>query len=560
MSTSGMPRRFNRAVQQSRIDPARMARLARRVGAKAVLWGTLSKLRDGYSLDVLVMRESGRGKPELFSAVGKDMKALLSDVEDLAAQIGQKILDRPRIGKITVEGNLRTDRDTIMNRIDMKPGTAFRKSAIGNEIRNIYAMGFFDDVQIKANESDKGVVDLRVIVKERPEIKEVVIDGSTVFSKDQILDALTTRSKAMVSAAKIQQDIGKIKAMYEKESYYQPEVDYEVEELPKNEAKLVFRIKEGVKSYLSEIVLDGAKRLSPKELKKVLPIKEKSWLWFVDESGTFTKETLELSRQILLHYYQDKGFIKVQVGAPEVDIDGNSVTLRFPIREGDRYQVRNVGVTGDLRKPPDVLKKQLKTRPKKWFRTSLVGKDIKSLMRVYNNLGYAYADVEPIQSINDENDFVDLTYRISQGRKVKIDRIDITGNDHTRDKVIRRQLLIAEGDSYNADRLEASKKSLEGMDFFEAIQIKTSPGPRPDLMNIEVQVMEKKTGKISGRDGVLYPGWGRGEREPQRAEPAGACHTSRSYGQCVGSTDYLSGIDDLPVAVGLSPERHPERL
>ncbi len=493
----GQARPFESIIQQSRIDPARMGRFARRVGAYAVMWGTVSKLREGYSVEVNVMTASPRAKPELFSAAGKDMESLLADMEGLAVQIGQKILDRPRIGKITVNGNLRIETDTIMNRIDMKQGMPFRKSSIGKEIRSIYSMGYFDDVQIKADEPEKGIVDVNITLKERPLIKEIVLKGNTVFKDDRILDTLTTKSKAVVSTDKIRQDIAKIKKMYEKESYYEPEVDYEVEELSKSEAKLIFNIKEGNKSYLTEIIIEGNKSLSDEELKKILPMKEKSWVWFVDESGTFTRETLEIARQILIHYYQDKGFIQVQVGAPLVDIEDKKVKVTFPIREGDRFQVRKVEVVGDLRKPADVLKKELETKPKTWFRGSLVAKDIKSLLKIYNNLGYAYADVEPIQSVNDEHDYVDLTYRISQGKRVKIDRVDITGNDHTRDKVIRRNLLIGEGDYYNSDRLETSKKALEGMDFFEAVQLKTLPGSRPDLMNVEVQVMEKKTGKVS---------------------------------------------------------------
>lgn len=490
-------RQFRSLIQKERIDPARMARFVRRVGLYAVLWGTISSLRDGHSLEVSVMRQSGGEKPQLFSIAGGNREELLSKMPDLAAQIGRKILDRPRIGKITVDGNRQIEQDAIINRIEMKPGMPFRKSAIGDDIRNVYSMGYFEDVQIKAQEADEGKVDVRIVVKERPWIKEIAIEGNKVFTDNQIVDTLTTKSKAVVSTAKIRQDIQKIKKMYEKESYYQPEIDFEVQELSRSQAKLVFNIKEGVKSYLSEIIFDGRSRMPEKELKKILPIKEKSWFWLLDDSGTFTRETLELSRQIILGYYQDKGYIRVQVGAPEIDIKDAKVKVTFPIREGDRFQVRKVEVIGDLRKPPEKLKEVLQTKPKKWFRASLVGKDIKALLRIYNNLGYAYADVEPIQRVNDEYDFVDLTYRITQGIKVKIDRVDITGNDHTRDKVMRRHLMVSEGDVYSADRLEGSKKALEGMDFFEAVQIKTSPGSRPDLMNIEVQVIEKKTGKIS---------------------------------------------------------------
>ncbi len=176
--------------------------------------------------------------------------------------------------------------------------------------------------------------------------------------------------------------------------------------------------------------------------------------------------------------------------------------MTFSIKEGDRYQIRDVKVSGDLEKPAEELTATLKTQPKQWLQTSAVVDDIKALSAVYNNLGYASVDVEPRQSVNDKYHFIDMDFVIHKGQQVTIDKVDIVGNERTRDKVIRRAISVREGDLYNADAIQDSKKTLEGMEYFEKVLIKTLPGSRPDLANVSVEVLEKKTGALTA--GIGY--------------------------------------------------------
>lgn len=497
---SGAP--FLSAINVRTVDPARLARIASRVGADSVAWGKVTELDDGQSLEVWVTKASTPDKPRLFTATGKDFTALVEGLKELIADIGTTVLDRPKIGEIKIEGNKRVTREAILNKLKMKPGTAFRRSAVGDEIREIYSLGYFEDVRIDAEETPRGTVDLRIVLKERPSIKEIKVTGNSVFTADEILDKLTSRSFSVASVEKIKDDIEKISKMYEAAGYYQPKIEYEIQDVDQNEANLVFKIQEGQKSYLTDIEFEGNKSLSNRELKKIMNIKEKSWTWFLDESGTFTSEKLEENRLRLMQYYMDRGFIQVQVGAPQVDIHEGKVKVTFPILEGDRFQVRKVNVTGDLILPAEKLEENLKTKPRTWVRRSLIAEDIRELQRLYNNRGHAYVDVEPIQNVNEEHDFMDITYKIDKGPLVHIERVDVAGNDRTRDKVIRRSLVLNEGDLYNADKFEESKKNLEAMDYFDAVRIKTKPGSRPDQMDVTVEVQEKKTGSLSA--GIGY--------------------------------------------------------
>ena len=488
---------FRAAVEEKKVDHARIARIAERMQAYAAIWGTVTKLDDGYGLELSVMEPDPRKKPSVFSATGKDMEELVKRMKDLSSEIGSAVLKRPKIGEIKIEGNRRIQKDAILKKIEMKTGSPFRKSALSDEIREIYSMGWFDDVQIRAEETPEGVVDLHIVLKERPSISSIETQGNKVFSKDEILDALKTKSLEVVSLEKLRNDIDKIKKMYEKSGYYQAKVDYEIKELSRNEATLIFKIDEGVKSYLTELVFEGRDKLPAGDIQRILTVKPKSWTWFLDESGTFSKEKLEENRLRMMQFYHDHGFIGVQVGAPVVDFKDGAVKVTYPIREGNRFQVRKVSVAGDLVLPKEKLIQVLETKEKTWFKRSSVAEDIKTITKIYNNLGYAFADVEPVQEVNDKYNFIDLTYKIHKGERVTIGKVDVAGNERTRDKVIRRSLVISEGDLYNADRFEATKNALEGMDFFEAVKIKTAPGSRPDLVNVTVEVMEKKTGSLS---------------------------------------------------------------
>ncbi|MGC8604221.1 MAG: outer membrane protein assembly factor BamA, partial [Desulfomonilaceae bacterium] len=503
----GMP--FLSAVQENKIDPQRLIRIAEKVGAQAIIWGVVTQLEDGLSADINVLMAESGAKSRFFSTTGRDFKDLANKMKEVANDIGGTVLNRPKVGEIKIEGNKRIQREAILNKLEMKTGSPFSKSALSDDIRDIYSMGYFDDVQIKAEENPKGEMDLNIKLKERPSIKTINIEGNKVFSKDEILDALTTKSFTVASVQKIRDDVAKIKQMYEKEGYYEPTIDYELKELTPNEASLTFKINEGNKSYLTDIDLEGRSKLPAKDIKKIMTVKEKSWFWFLDDSGTFTREKLEENRMRIIAYYLENGFINVQVGAPKISIENNRVKVTYPIREGDRFQVRKVEVEGDLVVPAEQLKGMLESKPHTWFKRSALANDIKTITKLYNNLGYAYADVEPIQKINDKYDFVDLTFKITKGDKITIERVDISGNDRTREKIIRRALTIAEGDIYNADSFEATKNNLEAMDFFEAVKLKTSPGSRPDTMNVTVEVIEKKTGSLaaglgySSQDGAM---------------------------------------------------------
>ncbi len=226
--------------------------------------GDSVQIGDELVLEVSTIGRDEREKPHHFSTTGKDREELSQRLNDLAAEIGTVVLKRPLVGEIKLEGNRRIQKEAILNKLNFKVGRPFSRSAVADEIRALYSMGYFDNVEIFAEENPRGEVDVRVVLKERPSIKTIEIEGNKIFSTNQILDALTTKSYAVASVAKIREDITKLKKMYEKDGYYQPRIDYEIKELSRDEAKLIFKIDEGQKSYLKEIDLTGRHKYSGK--------------------------------------------------------------------------------------------------------------------------------------------------------------------------------------------------------------------------------------------------------------------------------------------------------
>jgi outer membrane protein insertion porin family len=494
-------------VKPKKVNIPRIARVIRRQDLDGVVWGEWKILsEDKYSMTLYVLHRKNLRKPRSYSGSAKDMEELVAALINLTDRMSVDLLGKPKIGRIIIKGNQRVRDEAIMNRMALSPGAILQPSEVSHEIKEIFAMGYFEDVSVNAQPRGNDKVDLVFEVKELPHIKTIEIKGNSVFTQDEILDEITTRSLSVARGEKIQKDIGKIRGMYERKGYYTPKIEWGLEELSDNQAKLVFTIDEGEKRYLTDIRFPGREKLTEKELLKILTIKEKSWFWWIDHSGKFTRSDLDENRNRIIGYYSEKGYVQAQVGEPSVDIEDEGVVVSYPVNEGDRFQIRKVELEGDLILSEEELKERLKNKPKTWFKGSDVGKDTETLTKMYKNLGYAYVDVEPMPKLNEEHNFVDLTFRITKNQRVKIGQVQIRGNDRTRDKIIRRNVLLAAGDRYQDAALDATKERLEALDFFEAVKIKTSPGSQPDIMDMTVEVMEKKTGTIAAGLGFSNKG------------------------------------------------------
>ncbi|MFH1624330.1 MAG: outer membrane protein assembly factor BamA, partial [Pseudomonadota bacterium] len=275
------------------------------------------------------------------------------------------------------------------------------------------------------------------------------------------------------------------------------EVDYRVYYLTTKEAILDFRITENKKTKIKEIRFAGNKAYRDKELQNVMETSEKGLLSWITDSGVLKEDVLDRDIDKISGFYRDHGYVDIRVGKPEITHDKNWMYMTIPIDEGKQFKIGKLDIQGGLIEEKEVLLKGLNTIPGKIFSRRSLREDTIRLTDKYATVGYAFADITPLTSIDRENQLVDVTFDVREGKKTHFGRITITGNMRTRDKVIRRELKVAEGELYDKERLTKSYKKIKRLGYFEEISFDTEKGASDNELNLDIKVKEKPTGAIS---------------------------------------------------------------
>lgn len=407
----------------------------------------------------------------------------------------------PRIDRVEIRGNQRVEEQAIRVQLRARAGASFDEAMVDEDIRALWRTGFFDRVEADWSvENGQHVLTYRV--RERPYIKEVAIEGEKKISKEDIDAALKIRPNTILDVNKIQRGIEEVKKLYAKKGYLDARVDYKTEPLPDNQVRLRFIVDEGKVVRIAEIRFEGARAFSKRQLLKNMQTQEKWLLSFLTGAGNLDSDVLKTDLERLTAFYYDHGYIDVKVDEPKVERrkDGLHVTIR--IDEGQPYNVGRVEIAGDLLPDMAPAQQRLKLKPGERFRTSKLREDISMLTDFYGDAGYAFVNVSPDTDVDPSSRSVDVTYKVSKGPEVFIDRILITGNTKTRDKVIRRELRLGEQERFSGTKLKRSQERLRRLGFFEDINITTRKAAREDRLDLLVDVKEGSTGAFSAGAGI----------------------------------------------------------
>lgn len=419
------------------------------------------------------------------------------DVGPILAQ--QAPLEGEPVYEVQVEGNQRIDASAILEGLATKPGGRLGALKIDQDIRSIYAMGYFDDVKVFTHSTPQGV---RVTfqVKERPMISSIQFEGNKKLKEDKLKEGLPVKEHTILDPNKVQEGLEAIRKRYREEGYYFATVTYELKPKEGNTVDVVYKISENRAVKVIKITFEGNKSFNEKDLKSALAIKEKGFFSWLTGSGRMTEEMLETEPLRLSSFYMDHGFINVRVSPPEVKLTDEGVTLHFKIEEGDRFNVGSLDIEGDLIAPKNELMGLLTLKTGQVFSASELRANIAKLSDYYADKGFAYVNVDPGTQVDDQNKLVHIEFTIDKGNLVTIRRIDITGNVKTLDKVIRRELKIEEGDTYSRSLIERSRERVNFLGFFDDVKVATK---RVDetKSDLEVQVKEGQTGTISAGAG-----------------------------------------------------------
>ena len=485
------------ATKGKLLNDALTIEVGEKAGASYAVSGSVSEFGDRISVDVrLIDIREGKVLPGVF-VQGRGRENLDAILAQLRADILIRIASDERIVRVEFKGNRKIEASAINQVLKSAPGSILTDEDLSADIKAIFKMGYFDDVTAELTDVAEGKV-ITFLVEEKPLITEIRIQGNKALKKDDIEGAMSVRNRQTVNPEKLKTDMEKIKALYDGKGFYNAEIRYTIEKAGERDVQIIVSIVENEKLFIRGISFEGNRTFTTKELKNMMTTNEWGIFHFFTDSGLLKKDQLKQDVGKLNAFYMNNGFINAQIGEPVITYDRDGIRVKIPISEGKQFRVGKVEITGDELKTPraDLLAK-LQIRKKDFYDREAIMKDMDYLAQVCNDEGYASADVAPRTEPQEKTQTVDVTYEINKANLVYFNRINITGNNKTRDKVIRRQLSVVEGDLYSRTKLKNSYMALNQLRYFEEIDFQSEKGPDETLTDVNIHVKEKPTGIFS---------------------------------------------------------------
>lgn len=407
-----------------------------------------------------------------------------------SAQAQQGVVQR-----IVVVGNERIEASTIASYIPIQPGEAVDSARIDLALKTLFRTELFADVKIDLQGGD-----LNVRVVENPIINKVVFEGNSSVKDDKIKEELTIRPRGIFTRAKVQSDVQRIIELYRRSGRISATVTPKVVELPQKRVDLVFEINEGPKSGVLDVNFLGNEQYSDGDLADVVVTKESAWYKFLSTNDNYDPDRLEYDKEQLRKYYRNRGYYDFRVvsAVAELAPSRNGFVITYTLDEGVKYKFGKISVETELKKlDGTVLEQLLPIRAGELYQDEKIEQATDALTFAAGAAGFAFVDVRPRYVPNRETKTVDVVFSVREGPRVYIDRIDIVGNNRTLDSVIRRELLVSEGDAYNRVYVDRSKNQIRGLGYFKEVEIEEVPGSAPDRTGLRVKVEEQPTGELS---------------------------------------------------------------
>jgi outer membrane protein insertion porin family len=404
-----------------------------------------------------------------------------------------------RINSITVSGNERIDSATVISYLPFQTGSTVDSEMIDLGVKTLYRTDLFSDVQISMTGGD-----MTVTVVESPIINQVVFEGNHSMTKDKLRDEVQIRPRGVFTKAKVQEDVQRIIELYRKSGRISAIVTPKIVELPQKRVDLIFEINEGAKTGVSDVAFIGNKAYSDSDLQSVIVTRKSYWWKFFASQDNYDPDRMDYDREQLRKFYTNRGYYDFRVvsAVAELTPDRRNFAIAYTIDEGQKYNFGRVTIKTDNDKlKSDELLQSVSIKPGQLYESDRVEKAVDDLTFAAGASGFAFVDIRDDQDADPTTKTVNLTFNVHEGARVYIDKINIVGNTQTLDRVIRRQMLITEGDAYNKALLDRSKTYIKGLGFFkegdDGVKIDEKASPNPGKTNIQVSVVEQPTGELS---------------------------------------------------------------
>jgi outer membrane protein insertion porin family len=404
--------------------------------------------------------------------------------------------ERPILVKeIAVQGNRRVQEAVILGRVSAKIGSPFVANRTAEDIRSIFALGFFDDVQVRVEDFEGGIKLVYVVV-ERPFIRDIVFAGNKKEDAGTLGEKIDLKLGSVYNPVEVNRAADKLKEFYEQEGYFEVGITPEVEKLADGDVIVTFRVAEGRRISIDQIVVEGAQGLTPKQIKAVMGTQEREYIIL---RGTVQRQKLDEDVDRIIQLYNDNGYVQARVESAEtlVDREKARATVRIVVVEGPQFKVGGVDVTGNSVLPIEEIRRRLEMKTGDVFSRSKLRDTVKGITDLYSAIGRASVDVSPTTMQDIPNRLVNIVFEIVEGPETYVERINISGNTRSEEKILRREIPMAEGDLFTSQKLQRAKQRLTNLNYFDKVNATTAPGSAKDKVIVNIDVTEKPTGLFS---------------------------------------------------------------
>jgi outer membrane protein insertion porin family len=423
---------------------------------------------------------------------------------------GQQPQQPSIIGRILVEGNQRIEARTVLSYLLVRPGDAFDEERIGLSVRALGATGLFADIQIETRGTD-----LVIRVLENPIINRIMFEGNSSVTTEKLEEETEAEPRQTFTLSRVEQDVQRILEVYRRAGRFAATVTPQYKVLPQNRADLIFVIDEGPTTGVSSINFIGNEAFPDDRLRREITTRQSRWWRFFEQADNYNPGQVEYDRSQLTEFYTNEGYADFRVISSVAELTPNrkDFYLTFTIDEGQKYTFGDLSVETQLEKlSGERLALFLPMKKGDQFRSKSIQDAIDSLTFAAGIAGYANVQIRPREVRDPVTHTIGIKFQVDEGARVYVERIDIQGNTQTLDRVVRREIRVAEGDQYNPVQLDNAKNRIRALGFFnpDKVELTDEPGSSPDRTVIKVKLEEEATGELafsagfSSQDAFLF--------------------------------------------------------
>ncbi|MFL5785729.1 MAG: outer membrane protein assembly factor BamA [Bacteriovoracaceae bacterium] len=418
-----------------------------------------------------------------------------------AQEIIGPIKEMFKVDAIEFTGNRKVESEAIQEKIGTRPDMILDNYLLRKDLSRIYEMKYFEDVAAYHKQA-KGKNILLFRLKEKPIISKIEFSGNDEINDDDLKEQVKTREFNILDISTLKNDILLLQKHYEEKGYFLAQATYQLKEAKNGSVEVKFKIKEWDKVRVKKIMFLGNKAIQDNELKAFMQTREETYFSFLSGSGNFKEINFQTDVERLKYYYKTRGYLQVNIQNPEVTAseDKKWIFITVRLQEGPQFSVNDISFNGELLFTEQEMMEKLKIKKGDIYNEENLRLDIQTLTEMYQDKGYAFANVlRTLEVVPGENK-VDIVFSFEKGVIAYFGKITMKGNTKTRDKVIRRELRIKEGEMYSGSKLRTSKENVNRLGFFqqESVIFNTITRKGTDnILDVEISIKERPTGQIS---------------------------------------------------------------